>query len=233
MVHDCMITKHYFILLDLPVILSMEAAVAGASLPYRWSADYGARVGLLPRHGGAEEVTWHEVDPCYVFHPMNGHEDSMGRVVLDVLRHPKMFATDMRGPNEGTVTLDRWVIDPLKTRVQETRLDDQSQEFPRIAEQLTGKPYRYGYTVALDAGFSTGGLIKHDLQQGRKETYNEGMATSEDDGWLMSFVYDAQSDSSDVVILEAKDIAAGPAATIHLPRRVPFGFHGNWVPSTD
>jgi carotenoid cleavage dioxygenase len=158
-----------------------------------------------------------------------------------------MFATDMRGPNEGTVTLDRWVIDPLKTRVQETRLDDQSQEFPRIAEQLTGKPYRYGYTVALDAGFSTGGLIKHDLQQGRKETYNEGMArqfmepvfvprqdsTSEDDGWLMSFVYDAQSDSSDVVILEAKDIAAGPAATIHLPRRVPFGFHGNWVPSTD
>jgi len=247
MVHDCMITKNYFILLDLPVILDMKAAETGASLPYRWSAEYGARVGLLPRHGAAEEVTWHEVDPCYVFHPMNGYEDAMGRVVLDVLRHPKMFATDMRGPNEGTVTLDRWVIDPLKTRVQETRLDDQGQEFPRIAEQLTGKPYRYGYTVALDAGFSAGGLIKHDLQQSRKETYSEGMArhfmepvfvprqdsTSEDDGWLMSFVYDAERESSDVVILEAKDMAAGPAATIHLPRRVPFGFHGNWIPSTD
>lgn len=247
MVHDCMITKNYFILLDLPVILNMEAAVAGANLPYRWSTEYGARVGLLPRHGGAEEVTWHEVDPCYVFHPMNGYEDAMGRVVLDVLRHPKMFATDVRGPNEGTVTLDRWVIDPRKTRVQETRLDDQSQEFPRIAERLTGKPYRYGYTVALEAGFSPAGLIKHDLQQGRKQSYDEGMArhfmepvfvprhdcTSEDDGWLLSFVYDAETASSDVVILAANDITAGPAATIHLPRRVPFGFHGNWIPSID
>ena len=38
MVHDCMITKNYFILLDLPVILDMKAAEMGASLPYRCSA---------------------------------------------------------------------------------------------------------------------------------------------------------------------------------------------------
>jgi len=49
-------------------------------------------------------------------------------------------------------------------------------------------------------------------------------------GWLMSFVYDATTNGSDLVILDADDLAAPPAARIHLPRRVPAGFHGNWLP---
>ena len=52
----------------------------------------------------------------------------------------------------------------------------------------------------------------------------------EDDGWLLSIVYDAASDSSDLVILDAQDFTAAPVARVHLPQRVPFGFHGNWVP---
>ena len=53
---------------------------------------------------------------------------------------------------------------------------------------------------------------------------------AEDDGWIMSYVYDATTDSSDVVILHAQDFTGEPVATIPLPQRVPFGFHGNWVP---
>jgi carotenoid cleavage dioxygenase len=34
-----------------------------------------------------------------------------------------------------------------------------------------------------------------------------------------------------VHILDATDIGAGPVATVHLPRRVPFGFHGSWLPA--
>lgn len=247
MVHDCMVTRNYFIILDLPVILDLDAAVDGAPLPYRWTPEYGARVGLLPRNGGAENVTWHEVEPCFVFHPMNGFEDEQGRVILDVVRHAKMFATDKLGPNEGATTLERWTVDPRRTRVHEQRLDDRSQEFPRIAEQLTGKPYRYGYSVALGDGFKTGGIIKHDLEAGSSEVYNEGPqrmflepvfvprdgGSAEDDGWLMAYVYDRERDLSDVVILEAANLQGGPVATVHLPVRVPFGFHGNWVPYTD
>ena len=84
MVHDCMFTKNYFILLDLPVILDPEVINAGFSLPYKWHPEYGARVGLLPREGSAEDVRWHDIDPCFVFHPMNAYEDDQGRVVLDV-----------------------------------------------------------------------------------------------------------------------------------------------------
>ena len=49
-------------------------------------------------------------------------------------------------------------------------------------------------------------------------------------GWLVTFVYDATTDRSDLVILDAEDLTRPPVATIHLPRRVPYGFHGNWLP---
>lgn len=49
-------------------------------------------------------------------------------------------------------------------------------------------------------------------------------------GWLMTFVYDAATDRSDLVILDADHLAAPPVAVVHLPRRVPAGFHGNWLP---
>jgi carotenoid cleavage dioxygenase-like enzyme len=43
-------------------------------------------------------------------------------------------------------------------------------------------------------------------------------------------VYDATTDRSDVVVLDAQDFAGPPVATVHLPVRVPFGFHGSWLP---
>ncbi len=243
MVHDCMFTKNYFILFDFPVLFDERALTDGSPFPYTWQADYGARVGLLPRNGDAADVSWHEVEPCYVFHPMNGYEDEHGRVVLDVVRHPKMFASDRHGPNEGLTRLDRWTIDPARGRVQEHCLDDRSVEFPRIDERLTGKPYTFGYGTSLASEFEVGALIKYNLAAQTSEIHSEGedrmlmepvfvprhSAAGEDEGWIMAYVYDRQTDSSDVVILDAQNFTGDPIATIHLPRRVPFGFHGNWV----
>ena len=53
---------------------------------------------------------------------------------------------------------------------------------------------------------------------------------AEDDGWVMSLVYDRTTDRSDLVILDAQDFSGEPVARVHLPQRVPYGFHGNWVP---
>jgi carotenoid cleavage dioxygenase len=243
MVHDCMFTQNYFVLFDFPVLFDEQALNDALPFPYTWQADYGARVGLLPRNGGAADVSWHEVGPCYVFHPMNAYEDEQGRVVLDVVRHPKMFASDHYGPNEGLTTLDRWTIDPATSRVHEQRLDDRGLEFPRIDERRTGMSYRYGYSTELADGFSVGSLTKHDLESGTSEIHSEGDhraflepvfipkhdLAAEDEGWIMAYVYDRETDSSDVVILDAQDFSGEPVATVHLPRRVPFGFHGNWV----
>ena len=243
MVHDCAITEKYFVLLDMPVLFSPELVEQGG-FPYAWKPEYGARVGLLPREGSAREVVWCDVEPCYVFHPMNAYDLPDGRVVLDVARHPKMFATDMHGPNEGAPTLERWTVDPKAGKVKEERLDERGQEFPRHDERLVGRPYRYGYTAMVARGLSFGGLLKHDLRDGKSELHHEGAArtfmepvfvparqgAAEDEGYVMAYVHDASTDRSDVVILHAQDFGGEPLATIHLPTRVPYGFHGNWIP---
>lgn len=244
MVHDMGLTERYAVVLDLPVTFSLDAAAAGSSFPYRWDPEYGARVGLLPREGEAADIVWCELpDNCYVFHPVNAYDDGE-RVVMDVVRHATTFAGDLLGPSDAIPSLHRWTIDPRTCRVSEQLLDDRGQEFPRHDERLVGRPHRYAYCVAADLiADGLTGLIKHDLIAGTSEQVDYGRgrmtmeavfvpragATAEDDGWLMSYVYDATTDRSDIVVLHAQDLTAGPVATVHLPTRVPFGFHGNWV----
>ncbi len=67
------------------------------------------------------------------------------------------------------------------------------------------------------------------LNDARSRRSVEKRAAVEDGGWLVSFVYDATTDRSDFVITDAEDITAAPLATIELPVRVPYGFHGNWI----
>ena len=149
-VHDCAITQRSIVLLDLPVTFSLDAAAAGASFPYRWEEGYRSRIGLLPRDGESTEVVWHDIEPCYVFHPMNAFDETDGDgVVIDVVRHPSMFRTQHLGPNEGVPTLERWHLDGHGGAVKEERLDDRGQEFPRVDERRVGLPHRYGYAVAV------------------------------------------------------------------------------------
>jgi carotenoid cleavage dioxygenase len=246
MVHDVAITDSSIVIFDLPVTFQLEALGEGYPFPYRWDPGYEPRVGVLPREGAADDVQWADVEPCYVFHPLNAYDLPDGRIVVDVARHPKMFATEFNGPDEGNPTLDRWTIDATAGKVVEERLDDRGQEFPRIDERLVGKPHRYGYCATFESGPPPvhGPLVKHDLGRGTTTAHDFGagraagegvfvprsQAAAEDDGWVISLVYDATVDRSDLVILDAQDFAGEPVATVHLPQRVPFGFHGNWIP---
>ena len=49
----------------------------------------------------------------------------------------------------------------------------------------------------------------------------------------MTMVIDRTTELADLAILDARDVAAGPVARIHLPRRVPIGFPANWFPEPD
>ncbi|WP_158880673.1 carotenoid oxygenase family protein [Amycolatopsis anabasis] len=212
-------------------------------MPYRWDPKYPARVGVMPRDGGAADVRWFEVEPCYVFHPLNAYDEG-DTVVLDVVRHPKMFATNFNGPDEGGPTLDRWTVDLNAGKVREERLDDRGQEFPRVDERLVGKRHRYGYAMQAATGaIATDSLLKHDLVAGTTSVRSFGAGTqtgefvfvpnsgdaAEDDGVLMGFVFDAATRRSDLTLLDAGTLET--VAAIHLPNRVPHGFHGNWAPT--
>lgn len=244
MVHDMSLTERYAVVYDLPCTFELEAASAGSPLPYRWNDAYVPRLGLLPRDGSAEDIAWCETDSCYVFHPLNAYDLPDGRVVIDVVRHPRMFATEQRGPLEGPPVLERWIADPATGRTSTTRLDDRAVEFPRIDERLTGQPHRYGYVAGLRSGFEQGGIVRYDLETGTQEVRDEGdgfgfgeavfvprhAAAAEDDGWVVALRLDRAADRSDLVVLDAQDLTGDPVATVHLPARVPAGFHGNWCP---
>lgn len=221
------------------------APSSGQSFPYSWNPKYPARIGVMPREGNNADVRWFDVEPCYVFHPMNAYDSPADNtIVLDVVRHQKMFATDHLGPNEGPPTLDRWTVDLADGKVRESRIDDRGQEFPRVDERLVGRRHRYGYAPHVAGGAeTTDTLLKHDLvgsgfmsrSLGVGKTLGEFVfhpATTdaaEDDGVLMGYVYDRATDRSELAILDASTL--GDVARIKLPHRVPAGFHGNWVPA--
>ncbi len=92
MMHDFAITERHVIFMDLPVVFDPERAMQG-TMPYAWSDDYGARLGIMPRGGDSAQVRWFEIEPCYVFHPLNAHAEG-DEVVLDVARYPEIWRAE-------------------------------------------------------------------------------------------------------------------------------------------
>ncbi|RBQ20423.1 carotenoid oxygenase [Spongiactinospora rosea] len=263
MVHDFALTGKYVVLYDLPVTYSTAALEAGVRLPYAWNEAHPARVGLLPRDGGGEDVRWFDIDPCWVFHTLNGYDDG-DRVVIYVVAYDSLFV-DARLDGGGPPGLERWVIDPASGSVKRERLDDRAQEFPRIDPRRAGMPHRYGYTVdteellvQLPRGAQDlselpppafgAALLKYDFRTGNREEHlfprgsyasepvfvpadpsAEAAESVEDDGYVMTYVHNPDRNAADLVILSAQDFAGGPVATVHLPARVPLGFHGGFV----
>jgi carotenoid cleavage dioxygenase len=247
MLHDMSLTESFAVIYDLPVVFDVDLAMSGVGLPYRWDNDYPSRVGLLPRDGDASDVQWFDVEQCYVFHPLNAYDDG-DRVVIELCRFERMFDADLvQGPQGSPPRLDRWTLDPSAGKVVEETIDDRPQEFPRVDERVVARRHRYGYTVALDNAsesieFGGGSILRHDLAAGTSEVHSFGAGrgpgefvmvrsspdAAEDEGVLMGYVFDAGRNASDLVLLDAGTLST--VAEVHLPVRVPYGFHGNWVP---
>ncbi len=248
MQHDFGVTASRVAFLDLPVVFDRGLALAGVSLPFRWDPEAGARVGVLGRgHKGAETV-WCGLDPRYAFHVVNAFDDGPD-VVLDVCRYPTMFDTAPGGLLSTTLpSLERWQVDPGARTVTITALDDRHVEFPRIDDTLAGRPYRYAYCTELSrqgGQDSFDALVRYDLARDEAVRWDPGPSRfpgepvfvrdpdgrADDEGWVLCVVYDATTDASDVVVLDASWFGGAPEAVVHLPARVPFGFHGSWVPA--
>ena len=214
------------------------------ALPYRWNPDYPARIGMLPRDADGDAVRWFEIDPCYVFHTLNAYDDG-DTVVVDVVRHPKMFATVLTGPDEGPATLTRFTLDLATGTATEVGIDQRSQEFPRHDERLTGRRHRYGYAVGFEDGATGDTVLRHDLDAGatddpqpgrrprgqrvllRAPTRRHRRGRRRADGLRLR----PGRGRSQLRVLDAATLE--DVATVHLPGRVPAGFHGNWAPPTD
>ncbi|HKN50881.1 MAG TPA: carotenoid oxygenase family protein [Amycolatopsis sp.] len=224
MMHDFALTAEHVVFFDLPVVF--DVASLGRGMPYHWDANYGARLGVLRRDDPAAGVRWLEIEPCYAFHTLNAF-DAGGRIVVYVVRYDHLW---WPGHDDVPGKLWRWTLDPATGRVTEEQVDERPGEFPRIDDRLATTDARFGHVT------SEGVLRRHDLHTGSATQHVfapghiPGEAVFAPGGWLLTYVYDATSDRSDLVVLDAENLAAPPVATVHLPQRVPAGFHGNWLP---
>ncbi|MFT3804344.1 MAG: carotenoid oxygenase family protein [Burkholderiaceae bacterium] len=231
--------------------------------PYRWDDAYRSRIGVLPRSRPDAQVRWYEIEPGYAFHVANAYEDGHGRIVLDAVNYDRqafnslwagiggvsvLKGVDARQPLRGG-SMYRWVIDPRSERVSEQRLDDLEVEFPVIHPGRIGRAYRYAYSAAAQLAVPSQGSFyaRNDMKTGERQVYrlDDGWipgeasfvpasgACAEEEGWLLTLVTHARDDAARLLVLDASRLESGPVATVKLPRRVPIGFHGAWIPMKD
>ena len=251
MVHDFFVTRNYALFPILPLTGSLPRVMSGGPA-FAWEPDKGSHIGVMRRDAGVETMRWFTTDPCYVFHPMNMWEDG-DRIYADVMQYenaPLFPNADSSAGKPANARLARWTFDLAdnSNSVRREYIDDMAGEFPRLDERFAGRPYRHGY-FAADTKNGTKILfdsIAHiDFATGRKSVHTfaagdvpgepvfvaRAANADEGSGWLLANVYLGAENRSDLVVFEADDVAKGPIATAQVPRRVPFGFHGNWRPA--
>jgi carotenoid cleavage dioxygenase len=248
MVHDFCVTDRHVLFPILPLSGSLPRVMQGKP-PFGWEPELGGRIGLVARDKGIESMRWLTTDPCYVFHPMNAWEegDTLYADVMQYAQAPLFPNADGTAGKPVSAYLVRWEVDLSgKTdTVKQTKIDDLAGEFPRFDERRAGLSYRHGYFAAdtVDTGkvlfngiahidYKTGKRVIHEFAKGDSPGepvfVPRGADAPEGEGWLVAIVYRAAEDRSDFVVFDAMDVAKGPVGIAKLPRRVPFGFHGNW-----
>jgi carotenoid cleavage dioxygenase len=252
--HDMAVSARHSILNDLPAFWDEE--LLESDIHAVRMHDLPSRFGVIPRHGRSEELRWFEAAPTYVLHFLNAYE--MGsEIVMDGYFQenptPRPRAEAPSGYSHMMAYLDehafrpklhRWRFDLRTGRTREEPLDDRILEFGVINQQYTGVQNRYVYSTRTKPGwFLFTGFVKHDLASGQSWEVNLGPnryaseapfaprlgARDEDDGYLVSFVTDENSGTSECILIDAKRFADGPVCRIALPHKISSGTHAHWA----
>jgi carotenoid cleavage dioxygenase-like enzyme len=247
--HDMAITAHHSILMDLPLFWDPELLARGVH-KVTFFPELPSRFAVLPRYGTDADVKWFEAPAGYIYHVVNAREDG-DEIIMDACRVVDPAPSSTRGEGELArmkaflrleARMFRWRFNLTTGASKEEQLDDAKTEWPSINRAHTGRGSRYSYNAMVP---HYEGLVKYDYQRGTSEkflygpgrTSNEAPfaprigARDEDDGYVMTFVADANArGTGEAIILDAKNFASGPIARIEIPQSVPAGFHATWVP---
>ena len=248
MMHDWNITENYVVFMDLPIISDMNLAVETGS-PFGFKPEFGARLGVMPREGSNSDVKWFDINPCYVFHPLNSYEED-NKIILYVCRQQEAMVggfQDIYGGETTVARLWKWTIDLESGAVKEEQIDDAPCDFPRIDDRRIGLKNDYGYFTTLETEVDSltigRHLLKYDFVNNKRLTHDLGenvtggealfvprtANSSEDDGWAISLAYEAETNRSKLLVINSQDFESAPVAEIYAPQRVPNGAHGSWI----
>ena len=257
MMHDFLTTEEYIVFPLCAATMNVERLGANKPF-IAWEPSVGNHIGIMERERGAASMRWFKGPASFVYHPMNGYayeSDGKKIVVADVMQFnsaPLFPGEDGRYDlpwiEKGMAKLVRWTFDLSSSceSYNEEVLCYIEGEFPRIDERFTGKKYTYGFYVARVGryykGCSFDTLVKVNVDTGKVQTWASAediglmepifVPRAEDsdeaDGWIIILGYNRARGASDILVFDANEIEVGPIASVELPVRIPYGFHGSW-----
>ena len=257
--HDMAFTENFAILNDFPLFWDPELLAQGKHV-VRFHRDMPSRFAIIPRRGNPEDIRWFEADPTFVLHFLNAYEDG-DEIVLDGYFQDEPMPRNFEGAPAGYermmsyldqykmgTHLHRWRFNLVTGKTTEQRMDDRVLEFGMINQRYASKPYRYAYSAVQVPGiFLFNGYVKHDLVTG--ESWQIGLpegqfaseapfaprinAKDEDDGYLVSFITNENTQRSEIVLIDCKRFADGPVCRIELPHKLCSGTHSCWANGGD
>ena len=246
MIHDSAITARYLVLVVGPLQLDVNAMLSGGQ-PLVWKPELGTRIALVPRDGSP--VRWVHGDAFWAWHYANAFDD--GDVVQLDFPWSSAPGLGLTGPHAGPTTgaFTRATLDPATCTITVHHLDTNLLEFPRVDDRRVGARHRY-VTIAGrsdDPAVKMGEhdhMHRYDMETGTSVRYDGHAAlgepifvprdagTTELDGYYLSYATDLAADRTSLLVFDAAHFPDPPIATIHMPRRIPNGLHGNWFPAS-
>jgi all-trans-8'-apo-beta-carotenal 15,15'-oxygenase len=256
--HDFVLTTRYLVFCLGPIVLLMRPFVLGLKSFDRalcWDTTLPTLILLVPRDGSGKPRII-ETDPFFQFHFANGFEED-GALVLDLARYPDYHTIGQalrdywqsKWPSDGMAALTRLRIDLATGKIESRTYDSgTANEFPRINPAYSGKRQRYAYIACNPSDrehglqqqlarvdLQTGAVVRHDFGPGGYPGEPVFIATrqggAEDDGVVVSLVFDSARKRTDIVGLDARDLAARPLFVAPLKHHVPFPLHGTFAPA--
>ena len=248
--HDCALTSRYMVFVIDPLVLNLPRFLFGVESldrAIRYDGRRPTQVILVPRDGGKPRIA--ECGAFFHYHINTAFEDG-DDVVLDLVRYPdydNIHRSLRRFRESAFEGIDTTFSRMRVTSRNEVRMEDiysEACEFPQHDWRLTTSEHRYSYMAGREDGdIPFGALIKVDHRTGEATRHEFGSGhvagepifvprredAAEDDGWLLSVVYSAAEHRSRLVVLDARDLAADPAAVAHMRHHVPLGFHGTFT----
>jgi len=244
MVHDFAITENYVVFPLCPQTFDMSRLIQGKT-PWYFNEKQPTRFAVVSRKN-PKQAKLFKAETCFMFHIMNAFEKGAEIEIIGCRydRFPGSLSfgdADDASADDRSV-LYRWRLDIENESTKEGAVEQNASEFPRINDSFLGKENRFGYVGIGDGDFFNG-LRKYDLLKGdftelvcgQGRSCGEGVFVKrpggviEDDGWLLTFVFDSAESRSELWVMDARDLTQQVVAKIQLPSRVPYGFHGIWI----
>ncbi|HEY9698188.1 MAG TPA: carotenoid oxygenase family protein [Trichocoleus sp.] len=251
--HDMAITPNYCIFFQNPVSfnpLPFILGFRGAGQCIEFKGDRPTQVIIIPRNG-KDPLQTILLQSGFVFHHANAFEQD-GDLFVDSICYDALPSVDadedyreVKFDQLAPGQLWRFRFDLKAETVDRQLLESRCCEFPSLHPDCATQPYRYVYMGAAHAPTGNAPLqaiLKADLTTGDRQLWSAAPTgfvgepifvprpngDSEDDGWLLTLVFDAKRDRSQIVILDAKDLSE-PIARLHLKHHIPYGLHGTFT----